>query len=208
MFNLKSSAGKMRRLVGVASLVAPESTSTPPYRHTLAEHRGRLGITQVLRLSSPLLLAAALLALMVFFVQDTRSVSAQTGTQAVEVPGPVTALSLSSTPNSVTVRWEAPDSGGDPKRYIVHVRPKDGDVGSGKTKTPKAKKTSVTFDNLGPGATYKVWVRAKNEVGKGERVRAAITLPEDESLPQSTERPVKVVRCEEYHSPAYCESFR
>ncbi len=110
--------------------------------------------------------------------------------EAVQVPGPVTALELAATHNSVTVRWQAPDSGSAPKRYIVHLRPEGGNIGSGKTKTPKAKKTKVVFDNLEPGDTYRVWVRARNEAGKGGRVHADITLPElEESTPPSTEFP-------------------
>ena len=150
------------------------------------------------------LLAAALVALAILVVGHAQSVSAQ----AVEVPGPVAVLSLSATENSVTAQWQAPESGGDPNRYIVHVRPEGGDPGSGKTKTPKARKTSVTFDNLEPGVTYKVWVRAKNEAGKGERVHAEITLPEGGARPQSAEQPVGVVHCRDFYSDAYCASFR
>ena len=62
--------------------------------------------------------------------------------------------------------------------YIAHLRPKSGKTGSGKTKTPKAKKTSVTFKNLEAGQTYNVWVRAQNEGGKGERVHVTVTLPD------------------------------
>ncbi len=162
-------------------------------------------MTRALHSPRFLLLAAALVALAILVVgHGSQSVSAQ----AVEVPGPVTALSLSSTETSVTARWQAPESGGDPSRYIVHVRPEGGDSGSGKTKTPKAKRTSVTFDNLEPGVTYKVWVRAKNEAGKGERVHAQITLPEDDSPPQSSDRPVGVAHCRDYYSDVYCDSFR
>ena len=93
-----------------------------------------------------------------------------------EIPGPVIDLQLSATSDSVTVSWSAPETGGTPDGYIVHISPEDG--GKGKTKTPKAKKTSVTFNNLQSGQTYEVWVRAQNEAGKGERVHATITLPE------------------------------
>ena len=65
----------------------------------------------------------------------------------------------------------------------MHIRPEGGAEGSGRTKTPKAKKTKVTFENLDAGRTYKVWVRAQNEAGKGERIRASITLPEAEPAP-------------------------
>ena len=93
-----------------------------------------------------------------------------------EIPGPVIDLQLSATSDSVTVSWSAPETGGAPDGYIVHVSPEDG--GKGKTKTPKAKKTSVTFNKLKSSQTYTVWVRAQNEAGKGERVHATITLPE------------------------------
>ncbi len=95
--------------------------------------------------------------------------------RAAEPPGPVLNLQLEATADGVRVSWDAPDTGGAPVGYIVHVRPEDG--GKGRTKTPKAKKTAVSFKNLEPGRTYKVWVRGQNGHGKGERVRASITLP-------------------------------
>ena len=80
--------------------------------------------------------------------------------QAIEVPGPVTGLTLSSTADSVTVHWQAPERGGEPARYIVHLRPEGGETGSGQhPRRPGRRRTSVTFDNLEPGATYRVWVR-------------------------------------------------
>ena len=96
---------------------------------------------------------------------------------AGETPGPVTGLELTATDNSVTVSWQPPAVGDEPERYIVHLRPEGGKTGSGKTKNPKAKKTQVTFDNLKPGTTYNVWVRAQNQAGKGDRVNDTITLP-------------------------------
>ena len=93
------------------------------------------------------------------------------------LPGPVVGLELTATADTVTVSWQAPETGGTPNGYIVHLRPQDGETGSGRTKTPKAKKTSVTFNNLEAGTAYEVWVRAQNEAGKGERVHATITLP-------------------------------
>ena len=145
-------------------------------------------------------------------MSGARSVAAQSGDQerrsAVEAPGAVTGLALSSTATSVTVRWQAPESGGDPARYIVHLRPEGGEIGSGRTRTPKAKKTSVTFDNLEAGATYRVWVRARNAGGKGERVQGAITLPQADALPNSIERPLEVIRCDDYFSAAYCDAYR
>ncbi len=96
----------------------------------------------------------------------------------VELPGPVVNLQLSATGDSVTVTWQAPETGGAPANYIVHLRPEQGGPGSGKTKTPNAGKTTATFRNLKDGATYKVWARAQNEAGKGQRVHADVTLPE------------------------------
>ena len=95
---------------------------------------------------------------------------------AVDLPGPVLNLQLSATADSVTVRWQAPESGDAPNRYIVHIKPDGG--GKGAVKRPKARKTSVTFRDLEAGRTYQVWVRAQNEAGKGERTHASITLPE------------------------------
>ena len=98
---------------------------------------------------------------------------------AVELPGPVVGLELTaSAENSVVVRWSTPETGGAPDGYIVHLKPENGEKGSGKTKRPKAKKTQVKFNKLQSGQTYQVWVRAQNEAGKGERVHASITLPE------------------------------
>ena len=105
--------------------------------------------------------------------------------QAVEPPGPVTSLELTADGNAVTVSWSAPETGGAPDNYIVHIKPEDG--GKGKTKTPKAKKTQVTFNNLNAGTTYEVWVRAENGAGKGERVHASITLPQAEPPPEESQ---------------------
>ena len=151
-------------------------------------------------------LLALTAALAVFAFQTAPSAAAQTGGEE-EAPGRVSGLTLSSSGDSVTVRWGAPANGGEAKGYIVHLRPDGGGTGSGRTKKPKAKKTTVTFDNLEAGATYRVWVRARNGAGKGERVAAYITLPETDGLPESWERPVDVVRCHECHPASYCDSL-
>ena len=101
------------------------------------------------------------------------------------LPGPVTGLEVVATGDGVTVSWSAPETGGAPDGYIVHIRPEGGAEGSGRTKTPKAKKTKVSFENLESGQTYQVWVRAQNPAGKGERVHASITLPEAEAPPEN-----------------------
>ncbi len=95
------------------------------------------------------------------------------------LPGPVTGLEVAATGDGVTVSWRAPETGGAPDGYIVHLKLEDG--GKGRTKTPRAKKTRVSFENLEAGRTYRVWVRAENAAGKGERVHASITLPEAEA---------------------------
>ncbi len=107
----------------------------------------------------------------------------------LEIPGPVDGVLLSATADSVALSWQPPASGGAPNRYIVHLKPEGG--GKGDTKRPKANKLTVTFRNLESGKTYKVWVRAQNEAGKGERVHASITItlpsPQQE-VQQSEER--------------------
>ena len=94
----------------------------------------------------------------------------------VELPGPVINLQLTATADTVTVSWQAPESGDAPNRYIVQIKPEGG--GKGETKRPKAKKTSVTFRGLEAGKTYKVWARAQNDAGKGQRTHASIPLPD------------------------------
>ena len=121
--------------------------------------------------------------------------------QKQDPPGPVSDLVLTATADSVTVNWQPPKDGGDPKRYIVQIRPND--AGKAKTKRPKAKKTSVTFEGLDAGKTYKVWVRAKNSYGKGERVHAAITLPQDDAAPLSFERPLGIITYQACLNGAY-----
>ena len=102
----------------------------------------------------------------------------QQQTATLDLPGPVVSLEVTArTANSVTVSWTAPETGGAPKSYIVHLKPEDGEKGSGKTKKPKATKTQVTFKNLEPGRTYNIWARAQNQTGKGERTHTTITLP-------------------------------
>ncbi len=94
----------------------------------------------------------------------------------MEIPGPVVNLQLSTKGKKVIASWEVPASGGAVDNYIAHLKPADG--GNGKTHRPQAGKTTTTFRNLEPGVTYKVWVRAQNDAGRGERVHGSITLPD------------------------------
>ena len=110
---------------------------------------------------------------------DVSVVPATEQGEQITIPGPVLNLELTATVDTISVTWQAPESGGAPSRYIAHIKPEGG--GKGATKRPKAKKTTVTFKKLESGTTYKVWVRAQNEAGKGERVHASITLPDAES---------------------------
>ena len=115
---------------------------------------------------------------------DVTVAAAQQQPQAVELPGPVTGLTVTaSAEDGVTVNWSAPESGGEPEGYIVHIRPEGGKQGSGTTRRPGADSTTVSFSNLKSGRTYQVWVWAENEGGKGERVHATITVPEAEAEP-------------------------
>lgn len=91
-------------------------------------------------------------------------------------PGPVLELELTARADRLTASWRPPESGDPPTSYIAHINPVGG--GKGKTRTPNASKTSVTFGKLEAGQSYKIWVRAKNQAGKGPRTWAVITLPQ------------------------------
>ncbi len=92
------------------------------------------------------------------------------------LPGPVGEVQLTATTDSLTVNWSAPDTGAEPTRYIAHIAPVGG--GKGETKNPKAKRTSVTFRGLEAGKSYRIFVRAQSQAGKGPRVKVIVTLPE------------------------------
>ncbi len=93
-----------------------------------------------------------------------------------QLPGPPVNLQLLATADSITATWEAPQSGGNPGGYLLNV--KNTDSGEDELHSVGADATTATFGNLEAGASYRVWVRAVNAGGKGERVRATATLPE------------------------------
>ena len=130
------------------------------------------------RLFAPALLVATLALLAGLFALSPQPAAAE----GPQPPGPVASLLLEASTDSVTATWQAPESGGAPNIYIVHLKPEGG--GKGKTRRPKADKTSVTFRNLESGATYRVFVRGKNAAGKGQRTWGSITLPEPEPEPE------------------------
>ncbi len=117
-----------------------------------------------------ILVVSAMLAL--FALLNAGGAGAQSDEEAM--PGPVVDLQLSSGAESITVSWQAAESGGAPDRYIVHLKKKGG---NGKDRKVEAPKTATTFRNLKAGATYRVWVRGQNDAGKGPRLNSQITLP-------------------------------
>ena len=156
--------------IAVASTVTDGSTSSVTAVTVIAKGEGTAIITVTAQDSDGNSVSDAF---------DVTVPAAQQQQQAAELPGPVVSLELTASgENSVTVTWSAPETGGAPDGYIVHLKPENGEKGSGKTKRPKATKTQVKFNNLQSGQTYEVWVRAQNEAGKGERIHASITLPE------------------------------
>ncbi len=83
------------------------------------------------------------------------------------IPGPVTDLTVEPRNTNITVSWVAPSEGGSPTGYIAHIKPVGG--GDGQTLRPEADKTTVKFRRLDRATEYRIWVRAVNEGGKGER---------------------------------------
>ena len=130
-------------------------------------------------------LAIALLTV-VALMAPTMAASAQDA-ETAQPPGPVLNLVVSADGSSVTVSWDAPETGGDPSRYKVNLKPADG--GKGKVKNPKARKTTVTFSNVKPG-DYQVRVRALNDAGKGDRVDATVTVAGGDTVAGGSSDPV------------------
>ena len=93
-----------------------------------------------------------------------------------DAPGPVGAVTLTATADSLTASWTAPASGGA-ESYLVHLNPVDDDA-SVQTAKVEADQTTVTFNNLESGTAYQVKVLAENDAGKSEWTISRITLPE------------------------------
>ena len=93
-----------------------------------------------------------------------------------DAPGPVGAVTLTATADSVTASWTAPASGGA-ESYVVHLNSVD-DGTSVQTAEVEADETTVTFNNLESGTAYEVKVLARNDAGNSEWTISRITLPE------------------------------
>lgn len=95
------------------------------------------------------------------------------------LPGPIRNLDVVSMHGMAIVTWDSPETGGQPWSYIVHLKRKGAGIGTGRTKTPRARDTftMVTFYELIDG-DYRIWVRAQNKAGKGARVRDTFSLSE------------------------------
>ena len=88
------------------------------------------------------------------------------------LPGPITTLMVAADSGMAAITWDPPETGGQPWNYIVYLKRKGSGIGAGRIKTPRAKDSStgmVTFMELASGE-YRLWVRAQNKGGKGERV--------------------------------------
>ena len=95
-----------------------------------------------------------------------------------DAPGPVGAVTLTATADSLTASWTAPASGGV-ESYTVHLNPVDAADGmSTQTAEVEAGETTVTFNNLESGTAYQVKVLSRNDAGKSEWTTSRITLPE------------------------------
>ncbi|WP_460948464.1 fibronectin type III domain-containing protein, partial [Okibacterium endophyticum] len=93
-----------------------------------------------------------------------------------DVPGAPRPVTATATGTSVDVTWGVPDDdGGTPlTSYAVVVFSSGSPV---QQKTVDADATSVSFDNLVPGATYTVSVIAYNTVGGSSGVSTDVTVP-------------------------------
>ncbi|XP_073994943.1 miles to go isoform X2 [Rhodnius prolixus] len=95
------------------------------------------------------------------------------------VPGAVVGLKGTPTPSSISLSWGEAADHGDP---VTHYT-----VDSGETLVTSVTQTYCTIDNLQPATTYRIRVRAVNNVGSGAMSSVRITtLPLPPQPPQLT----------------------
>lgn len=78
--------------------------------------------------------------------------------------------------DAIYVAWDAPESGGEPERYLVQTRNVDG--GPLSRKWVDADTMAHLFECLDAGETYKVRVRAANSEGRGPVTAETVELPD------------------------------
>ena len=96
----------------------------------------------------------------------TATVTATPTASSTGAPGEVTDLEVRAGNTRLTVRWNAPSTGGSPTRYEVEHR-EHGSTDPWTKKTVNAPSTTTTIGSLDNGTTYDVQVRACNTSGCG-----------------------------------------
>ena len=94
--------------------------------------------------------------------------------ETAEKPGTVRNLSVSVGAGSLTISWEAPDTGGAASGYDVDYDLAGG-VGEWVTVLEGGEAISVTVTGLAPGE-YRIRVRANNQYGSSKWVRDRVTV--------------------------------
>lgn len=100
-----------------------------------------------------------------------------------DVPSTPSSVSVTNTVSSVTATWPAPNNGGAPiTRYEVQIHD-----GSSWGSVLNISSNTRTFSGLSPAGTYRVRVRARNDIGvSGFRESSAVTLATVPSAPTVT----------------------
>ena len=97
-----------------------------------------------------------------------------TGGTPTSAPGPPSGLSVSSSGSTVTLRWNAPSSGGTPTAYVVEAGSAAGFANLANFSTGN---TSTTFSASGVGAgSYYVRVKASNSSGTSAASNEALLV--------------------------------